>query len=73
MPKEKTETKKVTILDTPTGWLRVRSEPSTAGTEVAKVDPGKEFPFLEEDGEWYKIEYASGQIGWISSEYASKE
>ncbi|HLB60672.1 MAG TPA: SH3 domain-containing protein [Patescibacteria group bacterium] len=70
--KTETETKKVTILDTPTGWLRVRSEPSTAGTEVAKVDPGKEFPFLEEDGEWYKIEYADGESGWISSQYAEK-
>lgn len=64
----------VTILDTPTGWLRVRSEPTTAkANEVAKVNPGEKYKLLEEkeDG-WYKIEYEAGQEGWISGKYAEK-
>lgn len=62
----------VKILDTPTGWLRVRDEASTAGEEVAKVDPGKEYAYIEEEGDWYKIEYEEGKEGWISSGYAEK-
>lgn len=67
------ETKvKVRILDTPTGWLRVREGPSLSATEAAKVDPGKEFPFLDEEEGWFKINYEEGKEGWISSRYAEK-
>jgi hypothetical protein len=62
----------VLIEDTPTGWLRVRSGPGTANEEVGRVDPGEEFPFIEEDNGWYKIEYEDGQEGWISGTYAEK-
>lgn len=64
----------VEILDTPTGWLRVRMGPSTAATESAKVDVSKKFPFLEEndDSTWFKIEYESGRKGWVSAQYARK-
>src|SRR3989344_4775756 len=60
---------KVKILETPTGWLRVRSEPSTSGSELAKVNPDEEYPLVEEKTDWYKIEYKDGMTGWISSEY----
>lgn len=63
----------VTILDTPTGWLRVRSEPSTAGEEVARVDPGTSYPLADEQSGWYEIEYEKGKTGWISAQYASKD
>lgn len=63
---------KVKILSTPTGWLRVRSEPSTSGSELAKVNPDEEFPVVEEQTDWYKIEYKDGEEGWISSQYAEK-
>lgn len=60
---------KIKILDTGTGFLRVRSEPSTSGSEVAQVKPDEEFEVLEEKNSWYKIEYASGQEGWVSGEF----
>lgn len=61
----------VTIKDTPTGWLRVRSEPKTSASEVAKVDPGKNYPYLgEKENGWLKIEYEKGKEGWISATYA---
>jgi hypothetical protein len=63
---------KVRILETPTGWLRVREGPSTGNPEVAKVDPGDEFVLLDEQGDWYKIEYEEDEEGWISSTYAEK-
>ncbi len=62
----------VEILDTPTGWLRVRSSPSTAeDNEVAKVNPKETYPYLESnDTGWIKIELADGKSGWISGKYA---
>ncbi len=62
----------VTISDTPTGWLRVRSGPGTSYEERAKVNPGEEFNLVEEDSGWYKIEYEEGEEGWISASYAEK-
>jgi len=65
----------VEIKDTPTGWLKVRSEPSTAGgdeTVITKIDPGDTYPLLDEDGGWYQIEYEKDETGWISGKYAEK-
>jgi uncharacterized protein YgiM (DUF1202 family) len=73
---QKEEEKKmmVEILSTPTGFLRVRAEPSTAAEEVSRVDPGEKFTFIEENEtkDWYKIEYEKGKEGWVSSQYAKK-
>lgn len=63
---------KVEILETPTGFLRVRASPSTSATESAQVKPGEEFVLLEEKDEWYKIQYEEGKQGWVSSQYAKK-
>jgi hypothetical protein len=69
-PVEKAE--QVVISDTPTGWLRVRLEPSTASSEAAKVNPGEKFPLVKEQSGWFQIEYEKGKLGWISSSYATK-
>ncbi len=60
----------VTISETETGFLRVRSTPS--GTQLTTVKPGESFALVEEDKGWYKIEYEKGKEGWISSQYAKK-
>ena len=62
----------VEILDTPTGWLRVRSEPNSgSGKELTKVNPKETYKFLEStDSGWYKIKLDDGQEGWISGKYA---
>lgn len=62
----------VTISETPTGWLRVREGPGRTFTEVGRVNPGEEFPFIEEGSGWYKIEYEDGEEGWVSADYAEK-
>lgn len=64
--------KEVLILDTPTGFLRVRFEPSTTASEVARVKPGEKYPLLEEASGWMKIKLDT-LVGWISSQYASKQ
>lgn len=62
----------VEILDTPTGWLRVRGEPnSSTGKELTKIYPKETYKFLEStDSGWYKIKLDDGQEGWISGKYA---
>lgn len=62
----------VTILETPTGWLRVRSDASVDSEEVTRINPDERYELLEEDGSWYKIKIDDETEGWISSEYAEK-
>lgn len=61
----------VTILETGTGWLRVRSEPNgLVDNEVARVDVGDSFPHKDTQSGWYQIEYEPGNLGWISAQFA---
>jgi len=63
----------VTILNTPTGFLRVRENPSVGSTEVGRVNPDEVFDLLDEQTGWYKIKLKSGVEGWISAQYAKKQ
>jgi hypothetical protein len=72
--------KTVEILDTPTGYLRVRSEPGEKGNEIAQIKSGEIFPYLSTDVAtgWIEIQYEeskpgfpSGIVGWISNDYAT--
>jgi len=63
----------VEILSTPTGFLRVRSDPKVVdnpSNEIAKINPKDRFPHLSSENGWYKIEYLPNQKGWISAAYA---
>lgn len=71
----------VEILTTPTGFLRVRSEPGSGGAEVAQVSPGEKFLLLATDEAtgWYKIQLEApvaglpnGRDGWVSNQYATQ-
>jgi hypothetical protein len=61
------------ILQTPTGFLRVRTEPNVNASESARVSPGDTFTVIEEQPNWLKIPYADGKEGWISSQYVKVE
>jgi hypothetical protein len=67
----------VSILDTPTGFLRVRENNSINSLEIAQVKPGESYELIEEKDNWFKIKLNSptgeGKIGWISAQYAVKE
>ena len=63
----------VTILDTPTGFLRVRKDPSVGAAEVGRVIPDEVFDLLDEQTGWYKIKLKSDVEGWVSSQYAKKQ
>ena len=61
----------VEILDTPTGFLRVRQEPSSQSVEIGRVKPGEKYDYLEssDDNSWHKIQFETTS-GWVSAEYA---
>ncbi|OGG04960.1 hypothetical protein A2Z33_06740 [Candidatus Gottesmanbacteria bacterium RBG_16_52_11] len=60
------------IKETPTGFLRVREQPSTASRELAQVKPGEKYTILDEQSGWYQISYDGENKGWISGQYATK-
>lgn len=61
----------VTILSTPTGFLRVRADSNVNSAEVGRVNPGDILPLLSQKPGWYKIQL-SDKMGWISSDFAKK-
>lgn len=68
-----TQIKEVLISDTPTGYLNVRAEPSSASKEIGRVTPGLKYELVGEEAElgWYKIKYDGEKTGFISSKYAT--
>ncbi len=71
-PKPTIAATKVIIQETPTGWLRVRNQPSRHGKEIGRVLPGKTYPYQGEKNGWFKIEYQAGKSGWVSGRYAKR-
>ncbi len=61
------------VNDTPTGFLRVRSEPTVNASESAQVKPGEKYTILDEESGWYKINYEQGKEGWVSGQYVTKQ
>lgn len=59
------------VLQTPTGWLRVRDTASLDGIEITRVNPGATYLVLEEKPEWIKIKVSDTVEGWVSSAYVS--
>lgn len=63
----------VRILETPTGFLRVRTDSSISSSEIARVNPGESYEILDEKDLWFEIKLTDGRVGWISSSYAQKQ
>lgn len=64
---------KVVVKQTSTGFLRVRSGPSTASTEVGRVAPGDELTLLEEVPNWIRVKLPNGKEGYVSSSFVEKK
>lgn len=61
--------KKVKVLPTGTGWLRVRQEPNLAAAEINKINVGESFPLLEQGEGWVKIKLPDDTEGWVSADF----
>jgi hypothetical protein len=68
-----TSSAKISILNTPTGFLRVRENDSVNSAEIAQVKPGESYELIEEKEGWFEIKLNDGIVGWISSQYAAKK
>lgn len=68
----KTETLKAQVLQTPTGFLRVRDKPSLQGKEITRVNTGDQLIFLEALTGWTKVRLSDGTEGFVSSVYIEK-
>lgn len=64
---------KILILETPIGFLRVRSEPSLNSSQIGQVFPGEKYDLLDEQEGWFKIKLKDGSSGWVSSTYSQKQ
>jgi hypothetical protein len=62
----------IVIKDTPTGFLRVRIEPSTSATEAGRVNPGEKYTIMDTKSGWYQIKYDAKNSGWVSGQYTDK-
>jgi hypothetical protein len=63
----------VEVLDTPTGFLNVRSEPSVDGDIVTTVAPGDTYEYSDTQDGWYKITTDDGSVGWVSGDYVEEK
>ena len=66
------------IIETSTGWLNVRTGPSTVYEIITKVDIGEEFKIIKEEDGWFNIrlqenspEYSESE-GWVYGDYIEK-
>lgn len=60
---------KVLIKNSPTGFLRVRTDPDINSQELTRVAPGQVFEVLELNNNFARIKIDELTSGWVSSEY----
>lgn len=53
------------------GWLNVRSGPSTSYTAVSSLRNGSFVTLTEDAGSWWKVEYGKGKYGYCRKDYIS--
>lgn len=63
----------VLIVNTPTGYLNVRSGPSSVGVFITRILPGEIYPYSKKENGWYFISISSSTEGWILGEYAKEQ
>lgn len=60
----------VTVLDTSTGWLRVRDKAGLEGKEVGKVNSGDTVEYIDQtDNGWTQIVLEDGTRGYVASRF----
>lgn len=59
----------VEIVNTPTGWLNVRSGPGTNYLIIKKIYPDENYALLSTSTDWLQIRLSEDLSGWISSVY----
>lgn len=61
----------VQVLDTPTGFLRVRDSASASGVVLGQLNVGDTAPYAgQTQNSWYKIIFNTASSAWVSGQYA---
>lgn len=63
--------KQLMVKPTPTGYLNVRSQPSSGAKVVAQVHPNEVYTYTDTKSGWYKITLKDGTSGWVSGQYVT--
>ncbi|MCL5438691.1 MAG: PEGA domain-containing protein [Patescibacteria group bacterium] len=63
---------KIKILQTQTGFLRVRETGSLNSAEIGKAYPGEEYEIIKEENGWFEIKFKD-VTGWVNSQYVAKQ
>lgn len=72
VPSALTSTKLI-IKTTPTGFLRVRDQPSLKGKELTRAPSGSQLEIVEEVRDWFKVKLPDGQEGYVLAAYVEKK
>lgn len=62
---------RLTINQTPTGYLNVRSTPSSSGKLLIQVHPGETYTYIATKSGWYQIMLSDGTSGWVIGQYVT--
>jgi hypothetical protein len=65
--------KQATVKQTPTGFLRIREQPTTSSKEIGRLSTGDNVTVLEDQGLWAKIKTEAGMEGYVSVQYIQKK
>ena len=72
-PSVSTPSAKIKILDTPTGYLNVRSSNSISSSKIGVAMPGETYEVLDKKDNWFEIQLNSGDKGWVVADYVKEE
>lgn len=71
IPSPEPQIKKVEILKTPQGFLRMRKQPSLSSQEVIRVPDGTQLEIIQETTDWIQAKYQD-KLGWVSAQFIKK-
>lgn len=57
------------IVSISSGWLNVRSSPSTGAAVAASLKKGSYVTLVSRSGDWWRVEYADGKYGYCHGDY----
>ncbi len=63
--------RRIKILPTETGWLRVRAGSNPTSPEIGKVKTGEEYEYYSETRDWIEIKI-DGKKGWVAAKYVAR-
>lgn len=71
VPSPQPQIRKIEILNTPQGFLRLRKEPALDSQEVGRIPDGTQLEILQEAQDWFQVKFQD-KTGWVSAQFTKK-